>query len=116
MTKMQDQSKALKEMIKSYGLNREGMRGLKEWVLNNVMNEEAEEQPNASRYEMKSTIYTSNKSFSEWGEILEEAMASAVLDRIQQHCEHTCRILQAGRQNEDKQYKYGRGEIKWKEI
>ena len=58
---MQDQLKELKEMIKTYGLNREGMRGLKEWFLNDVMNEEPEEQLNASRYEKKSTIYTSNK-------------------------------------------------------
>ena len=48
---MQDHLKELKEMIKTYGSNREGMRGLKEWFLNDVMNEEAEEQLNASRYE-----------------------------------------------------------------
>jgi len=48
---MQDQLKVLKEMIKGYGLNREGMRDLKKWFLNDVMNEEAEEQVNASRYE-----------------------------------------------------------------
>ena len=48
---MQDQLKVLKEMIKTYGSNREGMRGLKEWFLNEVMNEEAGEQINASRYE-----------------------------------------------------------------
>ena len=41
----------------------------------------------SSRYEKRSTIYTSNKSFSEWGEILGDAvMASAVLDRILHHC------------------------------
>jgi DNA replication protein DnaC len=41
----------------------------------------------SSRYERKSTIYTSNKSFSEWGEILgDNVMASAVLDRILHHC------------------------------
>jgi DNA replication protein DnaC len=35
----------------------------------------------------RSTIYTSNKSFSEWGEILgDSVMASAVLDRILHHC------------------------------
>jgi DNA replication protein DnaC len=39
------------------------------------------------RYEKKSTIYTSNKSFSEWGEVLgDHVMASAVLDRILHHC------------------------------
>ncbi|WP_393971091.1 IS21-like element helper ATPase IstB [Oxyplasma meridianum] len=41
----------------------------------------------SSRYEKKSTIYTSNKSFSEWGEILgDQVMPSAVLDRILHHC------------------------------
>ncbi|WMT43664.1 MAG: ATP-binding protein [Cuniculiplasma divulgatum] len=41
----------------------------------------------SSRYEKRSTIYTSNKSFSEWGEILgDSVMASAVLDRILHHC------------------------------
>ena len=41
----------------------------------------------SSRYEKRSTIYTSNKSFSEWGEVLGDAvMASAVLDRILHHC------------------------------
>ncbi len=40
----------------------------------------------SSRYEKHSTIYTSNKSFSEWGEILgDSVMASAVLDRILHH-------------------------------
>ncbi|MGC8630313.1 MAG: ATP-binding protein [Thermoplasmata archaeon] len=40
----------------------------------------------SSRYEKRSTIFTSNKSFSEWGEILgDEVMASAVLDRILHH-------------------------------
>ena len=41
----------------------------------------------SSRYERRSTIYTSNKSFSEWGEVLgDQVMASAVLDRILHHC------------------------------
>jgi DNA replication protein DnaC len=41
----------------------------------------------SSRYEKHSTIYTSNKSFSEWGEILSySVMASAVLGRILHHC------------------------------
>ena len=41
----------------------------------------------SSRYEKKSTIYTSNKSFSEWGEVLgDQVMAAAVLDRILHHC------------------------------
>jgi DNA replication protein DnaC len=41
----------------------------------------------SSRYESRSTIYTSNKSFSEWGEVLgDQVMASAVLDRILHHC------------------------------
>ena len=39
------------------------------------------------RYERRSSIYTSNKSFSEWDEILgDQVMASAVLDRILHHC------------------------------
>ena len=41
----------------------------------------------SSRYEHRSTIYTSNKSFSEWSEILgDHVMASAVLDRVLHHC------------------------------
>ena len=41
----------------------------------------------SSRYENRSTIFTSNKSFSEWGEVLgDHVMASAVLDRILHHC------------------------------
>lgn len=41
----------------------------------------------SSRYERKATIYTSNKSFSEWGEVLgDQVMASAALDRILHHC------------------------------
>jgi DNA replication protein DnaC len=41
----------------------------------------------SSRYERKSTIFTSNKSYSEWGEVLgDQVMASAVLDRILHHC------------------------------
>ena len=41
----------------------------------------------SSRYEKRSTIYTSNKGFSEWGEVLgDQVMASAVLDRILHHC------------------------------
>ena len=38
------------------------------------------------RYERASTVYTSNKTYSEWGEVLgDEVMASAVLDRILHH-------------------------------
>jgi len=38
------------------------------------------------RYEHNSTIFTSNKSYSEWGEILgDEVIASAILDRILHH-------------------------------
>ena len=41
----------------------------------------------SSRYEKRSTIYTSNKSFSEWGEILgDQVIVAAVLDRILHHC------------------------------
>ena len=39
------------------------------------------------RYETASTIYTSNKRFSEWSEILgDDTISSAVLDRILHHC------------------------------
>ena len=38
------------------------------------------------RYETSSTIFTSNKPFSEWGEVLgDSVIASAVLDRILHH-------------------------------
>ena len=41
----------------------------------------------SSRYEKYSTIFTSNKSFSECGEVLgDTVMTSAVLDRILHHC------------------------------
>ena len=40
----------------------------------------------SSRYEKRSTVFTSNKSFGDWGEILgDQVMASAVLDRILHH-------------------------------
>ncbi len=39
------------------------------------------------RYEKSSTIFTSNKSYGEWGEIFNDTViASAVLDRILHHC------------------------------
>jgi DNA replication protein DnaC len=39
------------------------------------------------RYEKSSTIFTSNKSFGEWGEIFNDSViASAVLDRVLHHC------------------------------
>ena len=39
------------------------------------------------RYEKSSTIFTSNKSFDEWGEVMgDQVMASAILDRILHHC------------------------------
>ena len=38
------------------------------------------------RYEKSSTIFTSNKSFSEWGEVMgDQVLASAILDRILHH-------------------------------
>ena len=38
------------------------------------------------RYEKSSTIFTSNKSFSEWGEVLgDQVMASTFLDRVLHH-------------------------------
>ena len=39
------------------------------------------------RYEKSSTIFTSNKSYGEWGEIFgDPVIAAAVLDRILHHC------------------------------
>ena len=39
------------------------------------------------RYEVASTVLTSNKSFEEWGEILgDEVMAAALIDRLLHHC------------------------------
>jgi DNA replication protein DnaC len=41
----------------------------------------------SSRYETRSIVFTSNKSYSEWGEIFnDQVIASAVLDRILHHC------------------------------
>lgn len=43
------------------------------------------------RYENASTIITSNKSVREWPELLsgDEVLASAILDRLLHHTEHT---------------------------
>ena len=39
------------------------------------------------RYEKAATIFTSNKSFGEWGDIFKDhVIASAILDRILHHC------------------------------
>jgi DNA replication protein DnaC len=39
-----------------------------------------------SRYEKRPIIYTSNKSISEWGEVLgDTVMAPAIIDRILHH-------------------------------
>ena len=41
----------------------------------------------SKRYEKSSTIFTSNKSYGEWGEIFQDhVIAAAVLDRILHHC------------------------------
>ncbi len=41
----------------------------------------------SKRYEKRSTIFTSNKSYGEWGEIFKDhVIAAAVLDRILHHC------------------------------
>jgi DNA replication protein DnaC len=41
----------------------------------------------SQRYERRSTIITSNKSFAEWGEILADStMVGALLDRFLHHC------------------------------
>lgn len=40
------------------------------------------------RYERGSIIVTSNKAFSEWGQVLgDDVLASAILDRLLHHCE-----------------------------
>ncbi|MGH3501746.1 MAG: IS21-like element helper ATPase IstB [Nocardioidaceae bacterium] len=42
----------------------------------------------ARRYERGSTIITSNKNFTEWGQVLgDEVLATAILDRLLHHCE-----------------------------
>lgn len=39
------------------------------------------------RYEVVSTVLTSNEGFEEWGEILgDEVMAVALIDRLLHHC------------------------------
>ncbi|MDR9816376.1 MAG: ATP-binding protein [Candidatus Methanoculleus thermohydrogenotrophicum] len=39
------------------------------------------------RYEKSSMVFTSNKSYGEWGEIFgDHVIAAAVLDRILHHC------------------------------
>jgi DNA replication protein DnaC len=41
----------------------------------------------SKRYETSSTIFTSNKSYGEWGDIFKDhVIAAAVLDRILHHC------------------------------
>jgi len=41
----------------------------------------------SKRYERNSTIFTSNKTYGEWGEIFKDhVIAAAVLDRILHHC------------------------------
>jgi DNA replication protein DnaC len=41
----------------------------------------------SKRYEKASTIFTSNKSYGEWGEIFhDQVIAAAILDRILHHC------------------------------
>jgi len=41
----------------------------------------------ASRYEKASTIFTSNKTFSQWNDIFADVtIASAILDRVLHHC------------------------------
>ena len=42
----------------------------------------------SKRYEKGSIILTSNKTFSEWGQIFgDEVLATAILDRLLHHCE-----------------------------
>ncbi|MEU1724587.1 ATP-binding protein [Nonomuraea sp. NPDC005692] len=42
----------------------------------------------SKRYEKRSIILTSNKAFSEWGQVFgDEVLATAILDRLLHHCE-----------------------------
>jgi DNA replication protein DnaC len=42
----------------------------------------------SKRYEKGSTLLTSNKSFSEWGQVFgDDVLATAILDRLLHHCE-----------------------------
>jgi IstB-like ATP binding protein len=42
----------------------------------------------ARRYERGSILATSNKAFSEWGQVFgDDVLASAILDRLLHHCE-----------------------------
>ncbi|KWX00836.1 IstB domain protein ATP-binding protein [Carbonactinospora thermoautotrophica] len=42
----------------------------------------------AKRYEVGSILLTSNKTFSEWGQVLgDDVLATAILDRLLHHCE-----------------------------
>jgi DNA replication protein DnaC len=42
----------------------------------------------SKRYEKGSIILTSNKSFSEWGQVFgDEVLATAILDRLLHHCD-----------------------------
>lgn len=42
----------------------------------------------SKRYEKGSVVLTSNKSFSEWGQVFsDEVLATAILDRLLHHCE-----------------------------
>ena len=44
-------------------------------------------QPIARRYEKTSTVFTSNKTFSQWNEVFADVtIASAILDRILHRC------------------------------
>ena len=42
----------------------------------------------AARYEMRSTILTTNQPFARWGEVFgDSVIASAIIDRLVHHCE-----------------------------
>lgn len=42
----------------------------------------------AKRYEAGSILLTSNKSFSEWGQVFgDDVLTTAILDRLLHHCE-----------------------------
>lgn len=41
----------------------------------------------SKRSEKGSIILTSNKTFSEWGQVLGDVLATAILDRLLHHCD-----------------------------
>ena len=67
----------------------------------------------ASRYERKSLVVTSNKSFESWAEVFPDAViASAVLDRLVHHAHLVPIVGESYRMKELKSHKRGGGKTK----